>query len=168
MCVRAIHKPRPPTLPQRSLPPVHWSGMGPEDSRGRPWQEPEDIRNSEQRERQRKLREADRQARKPGRDDVARLALYWLITRAIEKEQHEELEKFRNRMVEMLTEQGFDPGQSETVLGELIYKYGTTGSPFRRKVHLLFSKDEQDAPSGHALALPADDAASTRPLPDDA
>ena len=105
---------------------------------------PQDIRNNEQRERQRKLRLADRKARKPRRDDVARLALYWLITRAIEKKQHEELEKFRNRMVEMLTEQGFDPGQSETVLGELIYKYGTTGSPFRRKVHLLFPEDDQD------------------------
>lgn len=46
---------------------------------------PEDIRNNEQRERQRKLRLADRKARKPGRDDVARLALYWLISRAIEK-----------------------------------------------------------------------------------
>ena len=105
---------------------------------------PEDIRNSEQRERQRKLREADRKARKPGRDDVARLALYWLISRAIEKGQHEELKKFRDKMVEMLSEQGFDPSQSETVLGELIYKYGTTGSPFRRKVHLLFPADEQD------------------------
>jgi len=101
---------------------------------------PEDIRNSEQRERQRKLREADRKARKPGRDDVARLALYWLISRAIGKGQHEELEKFRDKMVEMLSEQGFDPRQSETVLGELIYRYGTTGSPFRRKVHLLFPR----------------------------
>lgn len=106
---------------------------------------PEDIRNSEQRERQRKLREADRKARKPGRDDVARLALYWLISRAIGKGQHEELEKFRDKMVEMLSEQGFDPRQSETLLGELIYRYGTTGSPFRRKVHLLFPEDDQDA-----------------------
>lgn len=48
-------------------------------------------------------------------------------------------------MVEMLSEQGSDRSQSETVLGELIYKYGTTGSPFRRKVHLLFPEDEQDA-----------------------
>tara|TARA_R110002020_G_scaffold58412_1_gene160150 strand:- start:5235 stop:5570 length:336 start_codon:yes stop_codon:yes gene_type:complete len=103
---------------------------------------PEDIRNSEQRERQRKLRQADRKAKKPGRDDVARLALYWLISRALEKEQHEELEKFRDKMVGMLTEQGFDPRQSETVLGELIYKYGTTGSPFRRKVHLLYPPDD--------------------------
>ena len=106
---------------------------------------PEDIRNSEQRERQRKLRLADRNARKPGRDDVARLALYWLISRAIEKGQHEELEKFRDKMVEMLSEQGFDPSQSDTVLVELIYKYGTTGSPFRRKFHLLFPGHDQDA-----------------------
>jgi len=47
-------------------------------------------------------------------------------------------------MVDILSEQRFDPRQSETVLGDLIYKYGTTGSPFRRKVHLLFPADEQD------------------------
>jgi hypothetical protein len=45
----------------------------------------------------------------------------------------------------MLSEQGFDPRQSETVLGKLIYTYGTTGSPFRRKVHLLHPDDGQDA-----------------------
>lgn len=51
----------------------------------------EEIRNRKQRERQQRLRDADRKARRPGRDDVARVALYWLISRAIEKEQHEEL-----------------------------------------------------------------------------
>ena len=76
---------------------------------------------------------------------MARLALYWLINRAIEKGQHEELEKFRDKMVDMLSEQGFDPRQSETVLGDLIYQYGTTGSPFGRKVHLLFPEDDQEA-----------------------
>ena len=89
---------------------------------------PEDIRNSEQRERQRKLREADRKARKPGRDDVARVALYWLIRRAIEKGQHEELEKFRDKMVDMLSQQ-----------------IRHHRFPFRRKVHLLFPEDDQDA-----------------------
>jgi len=98
----------------------------------------EAIRNRKQRERQQKLRDADRKAKRPGRDDVARVALYWLISRAIEKEQHEELEKFKERIVAMLAEQGFDSRQCETVLEDLIYKYRTGGSPFRRKPHLLY------------------------------
>lgn len=97
----------------------------------------EEIRNHKQRERQQRLRDADRKAKRPGRDDVARVALYWLISRAIEKEQHDELQKFRNRIVAMLGEQGFDTRQCEIVLGDLIDKYRTGGSPFRRKPHLL-------------------------------
>lgn len=104
----------------------------------------EDSRNRKQRERQQKLRDADRKAKRPGRDDVARIALYWLINRAIEKELHEDLEKFRARIVAMLTEQGFDNRQSETVLDDLISKYRTGGSPFRRKPHLLYP-DRADA-----------------------
>ncbi|WP_244514680.1 hypothetical protein [Ensifer sp. LCM 4579] len=76
---------------------------------------------------------------------MARLALFWLISKAVKRNQHEELEKFRDKMVEMLTEQGFDPRQSEIVLGELIYRFGTAGSPFRRKVHLLDPEDDRDA-----------------------
>lgn len=105
----------------------------------------EEIRNSKQRERQQKLRDADRKAKRPGRDDVARVALYWLINRAIEKEMHEDLEKFRARIVAMLAEQGFDNRQSEIVLDELIYKYRTGGSPFRRKPHLLYPDGAADA-----------------------
>lgn len=97
----------------------------------------DDIRNRKQRERQQRLRDADRKAKRPGRDDIARVALYWLVSRAIEKEQHEDLEKFRNRIVAMLAEQGFDNRQCEIVLDDLIYKYRTGGSPFRRKPHLL-------------------------------
>lgn len=38
----------------------------------------------------------------------------------------------------MLAEQGFDNCQCEIVLDDLIYKYRTGGSPFRRKPHLLY------------------------------
>lgn len=105
----------------------------------------EDIRNSKQRERQQKLREADRKAKRPGRDDIARVALYWLINRAIKKELHEDLEKFRGRIVAMLAEQGFDNRQSEIVLDDLIHKYRTGGSPFRRKPHLFYPDGTDDA-----------------------
>lgn len=36
---------------------------------------PEEARNSEQRKRQQELRDADRKAKRPGRDDIARVAL---------------------------------------------------------------------------------------------
>ena len=98
----------------------------------------QEVRNRKQRERQQKLRDADRKAKRPGRDDVARVALYWIISRAIEKDLHDDLEKFRTRIVAMLAEQGFDNRQSEIVLDELIFKYRTGGSPFRRKPHLLY------------------------------
>ena len=39
------------------------------------------------RQRQKALRDANRQARRPDRDDVARVALFWLIRRAVDKGQ---------------------------------------------------------------------------------
>ncbi|TCM45374.1 hypothetical protein C8J36_12214 [Rhizobium sp. PP-F2F-G48] len=96
----------------------------------------EDAHNQEQRERQQKLRDRDKQARRPDRDDVARVALYWLISRTIQKRQFEELDKFRDQIVSMLADQGFDERASDVVFESLVEKY-RTGSPFRRKVHLL-------------------------------
>jgi hypothetical protein len=52
---------------------------------------------------QKALRDANRRAKRPDRDDVARVALFWLIRRAIEKGQQMELEKFQNKIVSMLT-----------------------------------------------------------------
>jgi predicted Co/Zn/Cd cation transporter (cation efflux family) len=98
----------------------------------------EEARNREQRERQQKLRDRDKKAKRPGRDDVARITLYWLISRAIEKEQFEELDKFRDQIVSLLADQGFDEHASDAVFEDLVEKYKTGGAPFRRKVHLLF------------------------------
>ncbi|SMD20556.1 hypothetical protein SAMN05880593_1561, partial [Rhizobium sp. RU36D] len=47
------------------------------------------------RQRQKALRDANRQARRPDRDDVARVALFWLIRRAVDKGQEAELETFQ-------------------------------------------------------------------------
>lgn len=90
------------------------------------------------RHRQKALRDANRKAKRPDRDDVARVALFWLIRRAIEKGQQTELEKFQDRIVSMLVDQGFDECECDVVFDELVAKYRTGGSPFRRKIHLIY------------------------------
>ncbi|MBD9567284.1 hypothetical protein [Ensifer sp. ENS08] len=90
------------------------------------------------RQRQKALRDASRRAKRPDRDDVARVALFWLIRRAVEKGQQMELEKFQNRIVSMLTDQGFDERECDAVFDDLVAKYRTGGSPFRRKIHLIY------------------------------
>jgi hypothetical protein len=100
-----------------------------------------DARTRTQRERQQKLRDASRKARRPGRDDIARVALYWMITNMAEKATKEVRDEFQDRIVSTLTEQGFDERECEIVFDDLVYKYRTGNSPFRRKVHLLFPDD---------------------------
>ncbi|OHV85469.1 hypothetical protein [Ensifer sp. LCM 4579] len=90
------------------------------------------------RQRQKALRDANRRAKRPDRDDVARVALFWLIRRAIEKDQQMELEKFQNKIVSMLTDQGFDERECDVVFDDLVAKYRMGGSPFRRKIHLIY------------------------------
>lgn len=90
------------------------------------------------RQRQKALRDANRRAKRPDRDDVARVALFWLIRRAIEKGQQMELEKFQNKIVSMLADQGFDERECDVVFDDLVAKYRTGGSPFRRKIHLIY------------------------------
>lgn len=92
------------------------------------------------RQRQKALRDANRKARRPDRDDVARVALFWLIRRAVEKGQEVELEKFQDVIVSMLIEQGFDESECDVVLDDLVSKYRSGGLPFRRKLHLLYSE----------------------------
>jgi hypothetical protein len=96
-----------------------------------------DARNQAQRERQQKLRDASLKAKRPDRDDIARVALYWMITNMAEKATKEVREEFQDRIVSMLAEQGFDERACEIVFDDLVHKYRTGGSPFRRKVHLL-------------------------------
>lgn len=90
------------------------------------------------RQRQKALRDANRRAKRPDRDDVARVALFWLIRRAIDKGQQMELEKFQNKIVSMLADQGFDARECDVVFDDLVAKYRMGGSPFRRKIHLIY------------------------------
>ena len=96
------------------------------------------------RQRQKALRDANRRARRPERDDVARVALFWLIRRAIEKGQEAELDKFQGKIVSMLVEQGFDERECDLLFDELVAKYRAEGHPFRRKVHLLYPDGAPD------------------------
>lgn len=89
------------------------------------------------RQRQKALRDANRRARRPERDDVARVALFWLIRRAIEKRQEAELDKFQDKIVSMLVDQGFQERECDFVFDELVAKYRVDDRPFRRKLHLL-------------------------------
>lgn len=90
------------------------------------------------RQRQKALRDANRKARRPDRDDVARVALFWLIRRAVEKGQEAKLEKFQDVVVSMLIDQGFDERECDVVFDDLVSKYRSGGLPFRRKLHLLY------------------------------
>ncbi len=106
----------------------------------------EEVRNREQRERQQKLRDADRKARRPNRDDIARTALFMTISSMATRDAKEVLEDFQDRVVRMLVEQGFDERESDILFEELVAKYRTGDWPFRRKAHLLHPEDpDRDA-----------------------
>nr|WP_316652596.1 hypothetical protein [uncultured Gellertiella sp.] len=109
----------------------------------------DEERLARQRAYQQDKRQKDAQARRPGRDDVARTALFWIVRRMAERTPHE-MELFQERMVEMLVAQGFDQRASDAVLDDLIAKYRSGEPPFRRKVHLLF-------PDGRPVPEPGED-----------
>ena len=96
----------------------------------------EEIRNREQRERQQRLRDADRKARRPNRDDVARTALFMIISAMAARRAEAELDELQDRVVALLVRQGFDERASDAVFDELTAKYRTGEWPFRRKLHL--------------------------------
>lgn len=101
--------------------------------------EPEKERLEKQRRRQQELRAKTAAEKRPSRDDVARVALYWFVYRCIEKGLEVELEKFQDTVVSMLTQQGFSEKASDEVMDDLVHKYRSGGWPFRRKVHLLYT-----------------------------
>lgn len=93
-------------------------------------------KNAAQRERQQQLREQARRERKPSRDDVARVLLYWTITGSAGKGQMETLLRVEDEIVGRLVEQGFDEGKAYEVFDDLIERYTKRRWEFRRKVHL--------------------------------
>lgn len=101
----------------------------------------DEVRNTKQRERLQKLREAGRKARRPDRDDIARTALFMTISSMAARGATDVLEDFQDRVVRMLVEQGFDERACDVVFEELVAKYRSGKSPFRRKIHLLHADD---------------------------
>ncbi len=99
------------------------------------------TRLREQRERQQDYRDRQKQLRRPGRDDIARIALQWLIVNTAKLAEREgnpaRLNKVEEAILEKLVEQGFDPAASDRVLGDLIDRYVEDDWDFRRKPHLL-------------------------------
>lgn len=96
-----------------------------------------EARNREQMERQRKLRTKHKVEKRPGRDDIARVALHWIISQALKKGVEDQLDQIADRVVARLVEQGFDEAASRVVFDGLVEKYGRSGWGFRRKPHLL-------------------------------
>ena len=85
-------------------------------------------------------RQRGRQRDYPGRDDVARIALHWLIVKtarlAVTTSNPERMHVVEDALLDGLVAQGFDARASEQVLDELIDKYVDGGWGFRRKLHL--------------------------------
>ena len=96
-------------------------------------------RNEAQRLRQMKLRQTAKSQRRPGRDDLARMLLWQMITRVQKMEgpnKQQLLDGLCNRIVSGLVKQGFDERQCEEVFDDLVRKYSGSLPPFRIKRHL--------------------------------
>jgi len=106
------------------------------------------TRLREQRARQQEYRDQQKQFRRPGRDDIARIALQWLIVNTAKLAEREgnpaRMNKVEEAILEKLVEQGFDRGASDQALGDLIDRYVDGRWDFRRKIHLLTGPDRQD------------------------
>ncbi|CAN7389121.1 hypothetical protein LJR255_002389 [Pararhizobium sp. LjRoot255] len=68
----------------------------------------------------------------------SRLALFMTISSMAVRGATDVLDDFHQRVVAMLVQQGFDEQASDEVFDDLVAKYRTGASPFRRKVHLLY------------------------------
>ena len=102
-------------------------------------------RNKTQAEYQRAYRAEQKAKRKPSRDDVARVALHWMILHSLGKEpQH--LDRLRATIVARLAVQGFDHEAAAARLDELIDRY-EEGWDFQRKPHLPAAAANAEAES---------------------
>lgn len=105
------------------------------------------ARLKKQRERQREYRERLKEERRPSRDDVARALLHFAITENLKNGRREEVNLLLDRLVDDLTQQGFDPHATEEVLDALVEKY-RRGWDFQRKRHLEMTGPGDDGEGG--------------------
>lgn len=84
-------------------------------------------RRDKQRQRQQEYRERLKKDRRPTRDDIARIALHWLIVEtaklAVKEKKPARMNKVEDVLLDGLAAQGFNPTASDEVLGALIDKY---------------------------------------------
>lgn len=103
----------------------------------------------EQRDRQQAYRDEQRRLRRPSRDDIARVALRWLILGTAKLAEREgnpaRMNKVEMDILAGLIEQGFDRAAADQALGDLIDRYVDGKWDFRRKVHLQAAPDEISA-----------------------
>jgi len=92
-------------------------------------------RRSHQAEYQRRYRQQQTSLRKPSRDDVARIALHWIINEALRRNKEGELGKWTELVVTRLTDQGFDRDAARRRIDQLIERY-EDGWDFQGKPHL--------------------------------
>lgn len=90
---------------------------------------------------QRRYRRQQPALRKPSRDDLARVALHWIIPAAFERNKDGELAKWSGTMARRLVQQGFDRDAARRRIDQLIVQYGD-GWTFQGKPHL--TRDDDD------------------------
>jgi hypothetical protein len=84
---------------------------------------------------QRAYRQQQKASQRPSRDDVARLALYLMISEGLKDGQERKLADWCETVTTGLVEQGFDRDATRHRLDELIERYAD-GWDFQLKRHL--------------------------------
>lgn len=90
---------------------------------------------------QRAYRMQQKALRRPSRDDIARVVLHLIITRALQRGKDRELQRWINIIVKKLTTQGFDRNATRVRIAQLVDQY-ESGWDFQRKLHLTPAADE--------------------------
>lgn len=98
------------------------------------------TRRAEQAAYQREYRAKQKRSRAPSRDDIARQALHWMITEAIDKDSRDQLERVEGILIQRLVDQGFEEAACWRAFDDLIEKY-ESGWTFQRKLHLGAESD---------------------------
>ena len=98
-------------------------------------------RLEEQAVRQKEQRDKDRAACAPSRDDVARMALWWLISNTWKDPRaRRRFDAVRKELTDLLVSQGFDAKACDNEIERLYAAYRTERPPFRIKRHLKPNK----------------------------
>ena len=90
---------------------------------------------------QRRYRQQQKALRKPTRDDVARVALHWIIIRLLRAGRDGDLGKWSETIVKRLVRQGFEGDAARRRIDLLIARY-EGGWSFQGKPHLRHDNDD--------------------------